>query len=270
MSAAFVAVDIGNTAVKVAWFGDERLSPHLLPVPTAQFELPAVGGDLQLDALPFASIAAAHPAAPWFVSSVNRSACDRLAAWRADALPSAPWRVLDYRVLPLTVDVDFPDRVGLDRLATSCAADWLRAPDRDAIVVDAGTALKIHVIRADGVFVGGAILPGLRLSSESLHVRTDLLPRVGVSTADQQPPVVGRNTEAAIRSGIYWGAVGAVREIVTRMRAECRSEPQVFITGGDAAGLAALIDHDTRFVPGLGLAGIAVAVHRLGLLDAAP
>lgn len=248
-----LAVDIGNTAVKAALFAAVQPSAGTLPTPDFMAEAPAaVDNEAALpDSWPLDGV-------PWFVSSVNRPLCERLFAWHSRrGLQPAP-RLLDVRDLPLRVDVEFPERVGLDRLATAVAADWLRKPARPAVVVDAGTALKVHAVSSDGVFLGGAILPGLRLASESLHANTDRLPRVPVSTNDMPPAAIGRHTEAAIRSGIYWGAVGAVRELLARMRSELASDPQVFITGGDAAGLSPLIDHDTRFVPHLCLAGIAL------------
>lgn len=255
-NARLLAVDIGNTAVKAAMFA--ALPPASGTLPTPDFTAEAPAGVENEAALP-----ESWPldGVPWFVSSVNRPLYERLMAWHARReLQPAP-RLLALHDLPLRVDVEFPERVGLDRLATAVAANWLRTPARPAVVVDAGTALKVHAVSADGVFLGGAILPGLRLASESLHANTDRLPRVPVSTNDVPPAAIGRHTEAAIRSGIYWGAVGAVRELLSRMRVELAADPQVFITGGDAAGLSPLIDHDTRFVPHLCLAGIALIAH---------
>ncbi|MEY4178863.1 MAG: Type pantothenate kinase [Planctomycetota bacterium] len=256
LNTRLLAVDIGNTAVKAALFSAIQPADGTLPMPDFTAEAPAAAGNEAAlpDSWPLEGV-------PWFVSSVNRPLCERLFDWHARrGLQPAP-RLLELADLPLRVDVDFPERVGLDRLATAVAADWLRAPARPAVVVDAGTALKVHALSADGVFLGGAILPGMRLASESLHANTDRLPRVPVSTNDVPPAAMGRHTEAAIRSGIYWGAVGAVRELLARMRVELAADPQVFITGGDAAGLSPLIDHDTRFVPHLCLAGIALIAH---------
>jgi type III pantothenate kinase len=264
-TARLLAVDIGNTAVKSALFTAIPPAIGTLPTPDFTSESPAFAGNE-------AALPESWPleGVPWFVSSVNRPLWERLLDWHARrGLRPAP-RLLALADLPLRVDVEFPEKVGLDRLATAVAADWLRTPARPAVVVDAGTALKVHALSAEGVFLGGAILPGLRLASESLHANTDRLPRVPVSTNDVPPAAIGRHTEAAIRSGIYWGAVGAVRELLARMRVELAADPQVFITGGDAAGLAPLIDHDTRFVPHLCLAGIAlIALKRLALRTAA-
>ncbi|MFO0816802.1 MAG: type III pantothenate kinase [Pirellulales bacterium] len=260
MSRALWAVDIGNTAMKVGRFDDTPPRRGELPEPRQTWERPTLEG--------FQSPPDHWPDddAPWFVTSVNRPVYDAFLQWRATRGLQSECRKLTQGDIPLTLAVDSPERVGLDRLATAVAADWLRHPDRPAIVVDAGTALKVHLVTVDRAFAGGAILPGFRLAYESLHAKTDLLPRVAVSTNEPPPEVLGRNTESAIRSGIYWGAVGAVRELITRIRHELHSDPQVFITGGDAAGLAPLIDHDTQFVPHLCLAGVALVVFHHGWL----
>ncbi|HND53584.1 MAG TPA: type III pantothenate kinase, partial [Pirellulaceae bacterium] len=265
---ALIAVDIGNTSVKLAAFSFAALGraprgSHAgraghedredLPEPLVMQEWPTGSGEFALapDDLPPRPLS-------WTVSSVHRPACQNLVEWVATHRPRDTVKVLSYRDVPLAIDVDFPERVGLDRLATAVAADFLRSSTRPAIVIDAGTALKVHVVTAERRFVGGAILPGFRMSSAALRGNTDLLPLVPVSTNIEPPPVLGKNTEAAIRSGIYWGAVGAVRELVQRVKLELGVEPQVFITGGDARGLTSLIDHDTRYVPNLCLGGIAL------------
>lgn len=258
MNCSLVAVDIGNTAVKVGWFTPTSASLTPLPLPTSAVEWPTDEAEARLasDRFPSAST-------PWFVTSVNRPALERLMAWRDRRRADDPVRLLSYRDVPLKLEVDHPERVGMDRLATAVAANALRDPRRPALVVDAGTALKVHAVTVDSAFVGGAILPGFQMASRALHRNTDLLPDVRVTTNMAPPVALGRNTEAAIRSGLYWGAVGAVRELIQRMRAELGADPQIFITGGDAGGLSALVDHDTQFVPHLCLSGVALLANHL-------
>jgi type III pantothenate kinase len=86
---------------------------------------------------------------------------------------------------------------------------------------------------------------------------TDLLPQVDYDPAADPPPVVGKTTVAAIRSGLFWGQVGAVRELVRRMSDELGAVPQVFVAGGDAERLAAFLPQ-AQVVPELVLAGIAL------------
>jgi type III pantothenate kinase len=139
------------------------------------------------------------------------------------------------------------------------AANAIREPGRPAIVIDAGSAVTVDLVTAAGAFAGGVILPGFRMSAEALFGGADLLPLAMLAPEAEVPAVVGKNTEAAIRSGLFWGAVGAVREIVTRMSAELASPPHVFVTGGDLRQLAEQLGNGATFVPNLVLCGIALA-----------
>ncbi|MCA9269015.1 MAG: type III pantothenate kinase, partial [Planctomycetales bacterium] len=143
----------------------------------------------------------------------------------------------------------------------AAAANRLRDPSRPAIVVDAGTAITVDCLSSTGVFLGGAILPGMRMAAGALDRHTDKLPLVDTSQLDAPPPI-GRNTQAAISSGVYWGAVGAVERMCEEFRAVLGSAPQLYLTGGDAPRLA-LRFADARHVPHLVLAGIALAAQRL-------
>ena len=200
---------------------------------------------------------------PWFVSSVNRPAERALAEWVGRNRPADSYRLLDYRDVPLRIEVDFPERVGFDRLATAVAAFRLRKGAGPVIVVDVGTALKVHAVSADGAFLGGTIAPGLKLSARALAHETDLLPLVPVTTNTQRPPVLGKNTEAAIHSGLYWGIVGAVRETISRMRQELSADPEIFITGGDARGVAGELGVPATYLADLCLTGIAAIAQEL-------
>ena len=115
--------------------------------------------------------------------------------------------------MPIKVAVERPDWVGIDRLAGAVAANRLRDPKKAAIVVGVGTAITVDLLSADGVFRGGAILPGIAMSARALDEFTDLLPRSPADELAIQPPALGTSTMAAIQSGLYWGAVGAIREL---------------------------------------------------------
>lgn len=157
--------------------------------------------------------------------------------WPADWTPA---RVLDNgQSLPVPISVDQPEKVGIDRLLNAVAANVLRPADRPAIVVDSGTATTVDLICPDGVFRGGAILPGLRLGGEALHRYTALLPLVPPADLHAAVPnPLGKNTRDAIRSGLFWGQVGAVRELVSRMSQLCPNEACILVTGGAGASLA--------------------------------
>jgi type III pantothenate kinase len=166
-------------------------------------------------------------------------------------------------VLPLKLDVHHPERVGVDRLVSTIAVNHRRRPDEPAIIVDAGTAVTVDVVDRAGVFQGGAILPGLRTAARSLAASTDALPATDPLHHDRQPAVIGKSTEEAIRSGVIWGAVGAVKELVLRMRQEVDCPAQVFCTGGQGQFLSKLLGPDVQFLPHLVLEGAAIAARTL-------
>lgn len=163
-----------------------------------------------------------------------------------------PVRVIDGRTpLPIRLDVDEPLGVGPDRIVNTLAA--LQLYHRDTIAVDFGTATTFDCITADGVFIGGVIAPGLRTSAESLVRRTAVLPRVEL----QPPPrVIGRRTDAAIRSGIVYGGIESIDGIVRRIKAEWRPDALVVATGGLATVIGpqcATIDKVEPFMTLFGL-----------------
>ncbi len=254
-AAPLIAVDIGNSLTKLAWFDFQSPNrPTELPQPTKIIEFPT--GQAPGDNLP-----AELPAGPsrWRVASVHREGQRVLAEWVNGNRPQDDYHALALADLPIAVRVDHPERVGLDRLAAAVAANVLREPGRPAIVVQAGTAVTVNLIDADGTFAGGAILPGFRMQAEALFGGADLLPLAILEPQGQPPTPLGTNTEDAIRSGLFWGAVGAVRELVARIAQPLARQPQVFVTGGDIARLAPLVGGGTRFVPNMVLAGIALA-----------
>ena len=281
MNRQLLTVDIGNSAIKVGcfeWSGLSDAARGGLPEPLEVIEWPTSDECLPLDARKLAAWLG-ETSAQWVVSSVNRAGWERVSSWVNEHRAADELRLLTYRDLPLTVAVEYPERVGMDRLLTALGADYLCERQRAAIVIDAGTALKVHAVTADGVFVGGAILPGLRLAAETLAGRTDLLPLIQISTAGRAPIALGQNTEQAIQSGIYWGAIGAIKELISRIQSELvahRTDPnrnssnlpntspsgscepaRIYVTGGDARGLMPLLDAPADFIPHLCLRAIA-------------
>ena len=129
--------------------------------------------------------------------------------------------------LPCEVRVDNPAEVGADRLVNAIAAY-----DRhggELIVVDFGTATTLDVVARDGAYIGGAIAPGINLSLDALHHAAAHLPRIDVS---RPPHVIGRNTVHCMQSGIYWGYVGLIEGIATRIAAERGHAMRLVATGG--------------------------------------
>ena len=151
------------------------------------------------------------PAMPlrWFAVSVNRTIEAQFSAWVRVHRPQDTYTLLGHEHFPLEIDVRAPERVGTDRLAAAVAANELRAPQRSAIVVDAGTAVTVDLITSDGVFRGGAILPGIQTAAQALAERDRCPAAVGESRPLQRPGGRSANRrQEAMRSGIVWGCVG--------------------------------------------------------------
>jgi type III pantothenate kinase len=125
------------------------------------------------------------------------------------------------------IRVERAEEVGADRLLNALASHHhYRGP---LVVIDFGTATTFDVVDATGGYIGGVIAPGINLSIEALHKAAARLPRIGIG---RPQAVIGRNTVAAMQSGIYWGYVGLIEGIVARIRAEHDSPLKVIGTGG--------------------------------------
>lgn len=146
-----------------------------------------------------------------------------------------------------------PLEVGADRIANAVAATQL-FPGKNIIVADFGTATTFCAITADKDYLGGLILPGLKISMEALESRTAKLPRVEILTPKE---IVGRSTVESIQSGLYYGSLFAYQGIAERIRKET--------FGGDSAlkiatgGFSRLFEKDAGFdamIPELVLIGL--------------
>jgi type III pantothenate kinase len=249
-----VAVGIGNTSLKLGirnrgGQATHAVWDHLCESETSAFDPGAVLH--QLPGLP----------CRWRVASVHRPAERDLRAWQQSQRPHDDYSVLTPSDLPLEIDVEHPQRVGMDRLVAAVAVNGRRARDLPAIIVDAGTAITVDLVDERGVFRGGVILPGFRMIARALAEGTDLLPNVDATFRGDAPTVVGRSTEEAIRSGLFWGGLGSIRELLGRISAQLSTLPQIFVTGGDAERLTPYLDKDAEFVSDLVLMGIVIAAH---------
>jgi type III pantothenate kinase len=247
-----VAVDIGNTRIKFGTFAH----PFGEPLPQPERDL-VVGHDwTDQDLQPFLEGQATGYS--WTIASVNRPATARLVEWLT-AHGVADVRPLTHADLPLTINLARADLVGIDRLVDAVAANQLRAAGQPAMIVDFGSAIKVDLVNEQGAFAGGAILAGIAMAARALHEFTDLLPLIEVTAP---PAALGTSTLTAMSSGIYWGAIGAVRELIARI-APAKSRPLVLVTGGGAKEFATILAEQTdlspRYLPHLTLAGIVLS-----------
>ena len=149
-----------------------------------------------------------------------------------------------------------PTEVGADRIADAVGAT-ARYPDRDLVIIDFGTATTLEAVDRNREYLGGAIVPGLRIAMRSLESNTARLPKVEILRPGR---TTGRSTVESIQSGLYWGHLGTVREIRDRLIHECfpDKKPLVVATGG-FAGLYRDADLYEVHHPDLVLEGIRIA-----------
>lgn len=150
-----------------------------------------------------------------------------------------------------------PKEVGADRIANAIAVyEKYGGP---AIVVDFGTATTFDAVSEEGDYLGGVIAPGIGISTEALFQKAARLYRVEI---EKPKSVIGKNTATSMQSGIFYGFIGQVEEIVQRMKKELGEPVMVVATGG----LAELIGKECRSVeridPLLTLEGLRIIYER--------
>ncbi len=246
-----LACDIGNSAIKFAAVCGESVEDiHIAQIG----ELAELGAQLQAvwDDMP----------APKFLvaASVNPAG--------TKALEAAASEILDVDVilvgrdvdLPMETDVEQPESIGVDRICAAVAA--YNQLGQACMVADFGTAITFDCVSEEGVFLGGAILPGLAMSADSLHEKTAQLPRVDLA---EPPAGPGKDTTSAIQAGLLAAARGAMRHCVETFAETLGHWPLVICTGGDAALVVGdLQDSELvqALVPDLLLRGVAMTYYR--------
>jgi type III pantothenate kinase len=250
----FVAADVGNHRIKLGLF--ESGSQPGAPEPGRWLAID--DDDRELDRITDWLAAAATESVSWWIASVNRPTAGRLIDYLRAARPDDRVVLLAADDLPLTVALERPDMVGIDRLIDAVAANHLRDPGRPAIIVDLGSAITVDLISHEGAFLGGVIMPGIAMSARALHEFTDLLPQIEMSELTTPPPPLGDSTVPAMRSGLFWGAVGGIRQLIELLGDQTTGQPDVFLSGGAGPAVAQLLGRTVRHVPHLTLAGIAL------------
>ena len=161
----------------------------------------------------------------------------------------------------IEVAVARPERVGTDRIVDAVAV--YRAAGGAGIAVDFGTATTFNVVNATGVFLGGAIAPGLETVTNALIEKASALPAVELIAP---PFAIGNDTVHAIQSGLVFGYVGLVEGLLGRIRAELATPARVIATGGLGHLIAPLTPAIDAYDPWLTLAGVR-EVYRLNRRD---
>ncbi|MEZ5917582.1 MAG: type III pantothenate kinase [Parvularculaceae bacterium] len=141
-----------------------------------------------------------------------------------------PFVVSAASVPGVEVKISKPSEAGADRLVNAVGA--YVAYGGPLVVVDSGTATNFDVVGADGAFEGGVIAPGINLSMQALHEAAAQLPRVAI---ERPETVIGKETVGAMQSGVFWGYIGLIEGLISRIKNEYPSQIKVVATGGIAA-----------------------------------
>jgi len=140
-------------------------------------------------------------------------------------------------ISPLTIEagiktgvricVENPRELGSDRVVNAVAAHSLYG--ESVIVIDLGTATTFDVISKEGDYIGGVIAPGIRIASEALYLHTAALPRIEFGKPAE---IIGKNTISAMQSGIFYGYIGLIDNIIKRIEQYLNCKSTVIATGG--------------------------------------
>ena len=251
-----IAVDAGNTNTTFGLFARENETPvRTWRASSARDRTSDEWGALVRDWLDQSRIAVGDIAG-LALASVSPPIGAAIASLGREVFGRATMIVSVDLDLGIQVATDAPGEVGADRLVN--AAEAYRRFGGPVIVVDMGTATKIEAIDNNGAFLGGVIAPGLGVAMESLVSRAARLFAVPLELSDH---AIGRNTIAAVQSGVVVGHLAMIEGMVGRVRDELGGAKHVVLTGGFSRAMQGASPLFTDVLPDLTLEGIA-ALHR--------
>lgn len=249
-----ICIDIGNTNTVVGVFIKNILrnyyrvsSNHFLTVDECGILIRQLIGEVKTEKIEGVVIASVVPALTTVYEEMS-----------AKYLHSEPVIVSSKLPLGMKILYDNPEQVGADRIANAVAAFEIYGGP--VIVVDLGTATTFDVVSEKGEYLGGVISPGIETSSANLFQKAALLSKVELKKPKK---VIGTNTQDSLKSGIIYGAVGQIDEIVRRIEKELMHIPKVIGTGG----LAELVYKESNSIqkidPTLTLKGLKTIYNRV-------
>jgi type III pantothenate kinase len=255
MSALDLCLDVGNTQIVGGVFDGEELEVQIRATSTAKPSSDELGIFLR-SALRENAIDPTH---------IERIAFCSVVPDIVHSLHNACRKYFDLEPFVLQAGVKTglqihyrnPLEVGSDRIADAIAAID-RFPDQDLIIVDFGTATTVEAVTRERVYLGGMILPGLRLSMEALESNTAKLPSVEIVAPER---IIGRSTSESIQSGLYFGTLGAIGYAIDQVtEEEFQGERPVVISTGGFSSLFRDTDLFDHTLPDLLLRGLLLAL----------
>lgn len=232
-----LAIDIGNTNIVIGVFSGERLRTHWRLVTAAAKTEDEYG--IVIHNLYRASNLDPAETDGVIISCVVPPMINTMERLCSTYFHLTPLIVGPGLKTGMPIRYDNPKEVGADRIVNAIAA--YEKHKQSLIVVDFGTATTFDYISSQGEYMGGAIAPGIGVSSEALFKAASKLPRIELIKPDS---IIGKNTVASIQAGIVFGYISLVDGIVEKMKNQVKSNPLVVATGG----LAEFIAEESRFI----------------------
>lgn len=219
MKTRILTIDTGNSRINFGMFEDGELviSDFVFTAPEEALKISGIIAEWRGNK-PYDQI---------IISSVVPNVGDLLVSHLESTLRQNVTVVNDFKTKLMPLLVDHPETVGVDRVVNCFAA--LKLYGVPAVVISMGTATTFEVISPKGEYLGGAIVPGVRISIEALTRRTALLPP-GVWEKPQS--IIAKNTVEHMKAGIYYGTVSLIEGMVKRYKEALGMNAKVIITGG--------------------------------------
>lgn len=250
-----LVIDVGNTNITIGVYEDKELLKHWR-MTTDRHRTSDELGMMVLDFFQYGGISS-KAIEGIIISSVVPPIMHSLEAMCFKYFEIEPLIVGPGIKTGLNLQVENPREVGADRIVNAVAViEEYGAP---AIIVDFGTATTFCYIDEKSRYHGGAIAPGIMISTEALYNRAAKLPRVDVTEA---PKVIGKSTVNSMQSGIYYGFIGQYEGIVKAMKQEISTEPIVVATGGLARLISGKSEITDKVDPFLTLKGLRILFER--------
>lgn len=249
-------LDVGNTNMNCGlWLGDELKADWRLAT-RRESTLDELG--LSLGGLLKAAGYAYNDITGFIISSVVPPMRPALERFGIKYIRLRPIFLEAHRQTLLPLSYTNPMEMGADRVAVSIAA--YRRVRGAVIVVDLGTATTFDCVSASGLHLGGAIVPGLRLSAEALFQKASRLPRLELF--DLPDRVMARDTISSLNVGLIWGHIALVDGLVERLKREM-GPARVLATGGLAGLIASGSGQIEEVLPDLTLEGLKIAYNEM-------
>ncbi|MDI6890563.1 MAG: type III pantothenate kinase [Thermodesulfovibrionales bacterium] len=253
-----IAIDIGNSLINIGFFTDKGLLVQ--KIETHPIKTPERYTSILRDFLSdpeMGSGSAEKNTLGVIISSVVTGHTEVLAEACKGLMPEDLLILSPEIKTGLVFDVPRPEELGSDRIANAVAAyEFYRRP---VAVVDFGTATTISVVGKDANYIGGAIMPGVRLMNESLAKGTSKLSEINLSLPGS---ALGTDTPMCIQSGLSYGIAGAVERLLQEMEKEVGFSLKVIVTGGYGGMVSRFLRREHSLKPNLTLEGLKIIYMR--------